>query len=150
MKTGVKVADAMTKKPVIVSQDLTIKECSKAMLKEKVGSVVIKENNKAIGILSEKDIVDRLVARSKDPEKTLAKDIMSTKLITISSRRDILEALQLMKLEKISKLPVVDNGSFVGLLTTNDIIKLQPALLEIYLDKIEIKEHEDKISRYMK
>jgi len=148
MKTGIKVADAMTKKPIIVDPETPIHECSKLMLKEKVGSLIVRSSSKAIGIISEKDIVERVVAKSLDPRKVLAKEIMSKRLITIKPHQDILEALQLMKIEKIRKLPVIDDEeNFIGLLTTKDVLRLQPALIEIYLERLQIREHEDKLRR---
>ncbi len=150
MKTGISVHDAMTKKPVTASPDETIQDCAKKMAREQVGSIVIKDKGELVGIISEKDIVERVVAKGMDVGKTKAREIMIKDLVTITPERDLYDALLLMGHEEIRKLPVVDGKKFLGLLTAKDILKIEPALFDIFSTKIEeLREEEDKPIKWM-
>jgi len=147
MKTGIRVRDAMTKNPVTASPENNIQECAQKMLKQGVGSLVIKDNGKLVGIISEKDFVNKIVSQGLDPIKTKAKDIMSKNLFTIEPDKDIYDALILMGKEETRKLPVVEKNKLLGFLTVRDILKLEPALFEIRVGQFKIKEEEEKLRR---
>lgn len=150
MKTGITVHEAMTKKPVTAYPDDTIQECAKIMAKEEVGSIVIKEHGELVGIISEKDIVERVVAKGLDMSKVKARDIMIKNLITIEPNKDLYDALVLMGYEEIRKLPVVQGKKLLGLLTAKDILKIEPALFDIFSTKIEeLREEEEKPLKYI-
>ena len=131
MQTGFKVSDAMTKKPVEVSEDITIKKCAEIMKKHDVGSVLVKKKTKLVGILTEEDLVYKVVAEAKDAKKIKVKDIMVTRLITIEPDNDIYNALVKMSNNNIRRLPVIKDNKLVGILTLKDILKIQPQLFEI-------------------
>jgi CBS domain-containing protein len=149
-KTGITVRDAMTKKPIKASPEDTIQQCARRMLKEGVGSVVIEENGILIGIISEKDIVEKVVAQGKDTINTRARDVMVKNLVTIDPDKDLYEALLLMGHEEIRKLPVVEGkNKLVGFLTSKDILKIEPALFDIFYGKMEaLREERDKPLKY--
>lgn len=144
MKTGVKVSDAMTRDPISVNPDDNVMKCSKVMLNNHVGSVIVKDNNEVVGIITEKDIVERLVAKSKEAKNTLAKDIMSTSLISINSSSDIYNAMQKMKETNVRRLLVFNEDSFLGLITYKDILKIQPSLFDLMAEKFSIREEDSK------
>jgi len=149
MKTGITVREAMTKKPVTATPDTTIQECARIMSKSQVGSIVIQEKEKLIGIISEKDLVEKVVANALDVSKLKAKDIMKKSLITISPNQDLYDAMLLMGHEEIRKLPVVEGKKLIGLLTAKDILKIEPALFDIFFSKIEeLREEDEKPLRY--
>ena len=110
MLTGVKVKDAMTRQPIEVSEDISVNECAKIMKKHDIGSVLVKKKNKLSGILTEEDLVYKIVAEAKDVRKTKVKDIMVTRLITIETDKDIYYALVKMSNNNIRRLPVVENN----------------------------------------
>ena len=89
MKIGVSVMDAMTKKPVSVSPDENITNCTKIMLDKHVGSLLVKENEKLLGFLTERDLV-RMISMGIDPKTTKVKQIMTTRIITITPEKDIM------------------------------------------------------------
>lgn len=148
-KTGIYVKDAMTKKPVTCSPEQTIQECAITMLKEGVGSIVVRDKNMLLGIISEKDIVEKVIAKGLDAKTIKSKEIMVKNLITISPNIDIYDALLLMGHEEIRKLPVVDNNKLVGFLTTKDILKIEPALFDIFYGELEeLREENHKPLKY--
>lgn len=144
----IKVLDAMTRKPVSVSPDDAISKCVKIMSKENVSSVVIHEKNILKGIITERDLVKKVIGKNLNPKKTKAKDIMNTKMITIPSYLDIFEAIKIMNTKHVRRLPVINNGKLVGLLTMRDILKIQPELISLRVDTIDLREEKRKPSRF--
>jgi len=144
MKSGVKVMDAMTKTPVMVNPDETLFSCVKKMIAGQVGSLVVTENNKLLGIITEKDFMEKVLAHNLDISKRTAKDIMSTRMIHISPKEDVYNAILLMSREDVRRLPVTEGDDFIGLITYKDILKIQPDLYDIFIENFKIKEEETK------
>ena len=143
MKSGYKVADAMTINPISVSTDITLLECSRIMSEKHVGTVVIKDNEHSLGILTEQDIVRKAVAKGVNVNERV-KDFMETKLITISPNADIYDALIKMRDNNIRHLPVVEDNKMLGLLTIKDILKIEPELFDLIVEKFELREESRK------
>ncbi len=148
MKIGVRVLDAMTKNPVVVNANMSISECARVMEENKVGSVIVKDEN-LLGIITEEDIVRKVVSKKLNLETTNTKNIMVSNLFTTSGKEDIYDALMLMKDKKINHLPVVQNNELIGFLTLKDILKIQPRLAELVVETFDLRE-EDKKSELFK
>ena len=144
MKTGYKVYDCMTTKPISVSSDTNLQDCAKIMAKNHVGALVIKDNHNSRGVITEQDIVRKVIAKGINPLTKKVKDFMAKKLLTISPNDDIYEALIKMRDSNIRHLPVVDKGAMVGLLTLKDILKIEPSLFDLLVEKFEIREEKRK------
>lgn len=148
MDTGIKVGDLMTRNFIYISLDTNLKECARTMIKKRVGSLVIKDGDKLKGILTEKDIIWAIVKKSKnDLEDVKAKDLMKRRVVTIKPGDDITDALQKLKKKKIRRLPVVENGKLIGMLTANDILRIDPGLFQMIAETIKIKEETEKLNR---
>jgi signal-transduction protein with cAMP-binding, CBS, and nucleotidyltransferase domain len=145
MKTGYKVGDCMTLHPVTVSKDTTLKQCADIMNDKHVGSLLVEDKGKIIGIVTEQDMVRKGIAALLDPAKTPISKVMETELMTIGPEKDLYEALTIMRDHNIRHLPVLDKGKFVGFMTIKDILKIQPQLFEIIVEKFEIREEGRKI-----
>lgn len=143
MRSGIQVADAMTINVISVTPDFTLAECGRIMAANHVGALVVKDNG-AIGIITEADIVRRAVASGANVIKAKVRDYMETKLITISPDADIYDALIEMRDNNIRHLPVIDQGQVAGLLTIKDILKIEPHLFELIVEKYELKEESRK------
>ena len=146
MKTGYLVCDVMTQKPISVESGTPVSECAKIMAKYHVGSLVVTKANKILGLLTEKDIVRKIVAESIEPSKVHAGEISQTKFPSISPEKDVYEAILLMRDKNVRHLPVMNKNSMVGFLTGKDILKVQPQLFELLADKIELREQGRKLS----
>ena len=144
MKCGYQVADAMTMNPVSVDPEISLLECAKIMKDKRVGAVVVKDNETSVGILTEKDIVRKVVAMGVDTNSEKVRDFMKTKLITINPEDDIYDALIKMRDNSIKHLPVVQNNEMVGLLTIKDILKIEPQLFELIVEQYELREESRK------
>ena len=148
MDTGLKVGDIMTRNFIHVSADTNLRECAKTMIKKRVGSLIIKENDTLKGILTEKDIIWAVVKKSKKDLKDIkAKDLMRRKVITIKPGADITDAMTKFRKKKIRRLPVVQNKKLIGILTTKDILRIDPGLFQMIVETIKIKEETEKMKR---
>ncbi len=145
MKTGIKVGDIMTFNPITVHPATTLRECAQIMEKNHVGSLLIKDGEKLIGIATEQDLVRNGLGRIPDPEKARVKEVMAKSIHSISPEEDIADALMIMNDYNIRHLPVMHNGKFVGLITGKDILKIQPHLFETLAESIELREEERKL-----
>jgi len=122
------VRQIMNRDVVIAKPEATLKEASEVMAKFHIGSLVISDGEKIFGIITSSDII-KAIASGKDVEKTLIGNIMTKNVITIEPDKDIEEAVDLMVQNKIKKLPVVDQGRLVGIITASDIFTIEPRLL---------------------
>ena len=132
MKTGFKVADAMTINPISVSPDISLLECAKIMSEKHVGAIVVKDWN-SLGILTEQDIVRKAVAKGLDVNITI-KGLVEKDLFTVSPINDIYDAMIKMRDNNIRHLPVVADNEMVGLLTIKDILKIEPQLFDLIVE----------------
>ncbi|MCL5068689.1 MAG: CBS domain-containing protein [Thaumarchaeota archaeon] len=96
------------------------------MLTKNVGSIVITDNGMVVGIVTKGDVLRRAFLKGVDPKSLPVKKVMSTPPVTISPAATLEEASKLMNEKRISKLPVVENGKLVGIITSTDIIKAEP------------------------
>ena len=144
MKSGLSVIDCMTKTPITITPKNTIFEAAKLMKKERIGNVIVSEKKILVGILSEQDIIYKVVAEKKDSNKVLVGDIMSKNVVSITPDKDITDAMLKMSQLKVRRLPVIEDGQILGMLTQKDILKIEPELFELIVDKIQLREEENK------
>jgi CBS domain-containing protein len=120
----VKVKAIMTKELVTAKPDVTVTEACKTFASKKIGSIIVSEKDTPVGIITERDIIYKVLAQELDPKKMLLKNIMSKPLVTIGEDDDIGEAADLMTAKGIRRLGVVDkNERLVGIVTASDIRK---------------------------
>ena len=138
--------DAMTTSPVYISPEESVYNCVKKMINEKVGSMLVVEESKLLGIVTERDMLNKVIAKDVDIKKTSIKEVMSKKPVYAEPELDIYDAMILMRLEEIRRLPVVDKGNVVGVLTQKDILSIQPELYDLVIETFKIREGDRKSS----
>ena len=146
MQTGYKVMDIMTNKPVTASRDMALKDAAALLAREDVNSLLIVENNQPVGIITDEDIVRKCVALGLDFKKLKVKDVASVDIITIAPDKDVYEALLLMREHSIRQLPVIEDNKLMGFLTVKDILKIQPDLVDLWMENYEIREESRKMA----
>lgn len=144
MKTGYRVFDAMTHEPVYVTPETNIVDAAKKMKEYDVGALLVKKDGAAVGICTEQDIVYRVVVTGKDASKVSIDEIMTKEIRSVSPNDDIFDALLRMRELDVRHLPVELDMKFVGLLTMKDILKIEPQLFDLIVDKYELREEENK------
>ena len=142
MPTGIKVKDAMVSRVITARPSQNVFQASKNMKKEGVGSIIVIEGNKPIGIVTREDVVDKVTAKDLVASKVLLKDIMSRNLITCTPECDISEAAKMMSRYKYERIPVISMGKLIGIISTREIAKVAPAALEIATEHLRIEEPE--------
>jgi len=128
---SLKVEDVMVEDVVTVEADVTVKRAVGLMNKYEIGCLIVTKRGKPIGIVTERDMLARVLAESRNPEKTRVADIMSRPLIIANPEMDLEEAARLMFKMKVKKLPVVSDGKLVGLVTLTDLARFQPQVIKI-------------------
>ncbi len=117
-----KVKDFMVRDVVTVGAGATVWEAVGLMNKHEIGCLVVMKRAKPIGIVTERDMLKRVLFGLKDPEKVKVREIMSKPLIAVKPQMDIEDAAGIMLGQRIKKLPVVENGCLIGLVTLTDIV----------------------------
>jgi len=102
------------------------------MNKHEIGCLVAVENGKPVGIITERDLLKRVLAKSKEIRNMKVSEIMSTPIISVDPAMEIEEATKLMLQKKIKKLPIVEKGNLLGLVTLTDILRIHPQLIKMY------------------
>jgi len=100
------------------------------MLNEDVGSAPVCEGDKVLGMITDRDIVIRAIALGKDPKSTKVGDVMSTNVVYVSPEADVHEASDKMAMYQVRRLPVIDQGKLVGVVSLGDV-----ALEHIHTDE---------------
>lgn len=119
-----KVSNVMVRDPIMVDPGAPCGQLAKLMRDNGIGSVVIVENRKPVGIVTERDLVHRVMAEDKIPDECKAFDICSKPVVAITIHGDIDTAVDIMNEYSIRRLVVVDdNDTVVGMLTTDDLAK---------------------------
>jgi CBS domain-containing protein len=132
-ETGVslKVEDVMVRDVITIDEDSTVKEAAEVMNKFEIGCLIAVRKGKAMGILTERDLLKRVVAEARDAKKEKVKNIMTSPLVVVEPRMNLEDAARLMFQMKIKKLPVIDGKRLVGLVSLTDIARFQPQMLKI-------------------
>jgi CBS domain-containing protein len=128
---SLKVEDVMVREVITIDENSTVREAADVMNKFEIGCLIAVKKGKAVGIITERDLLKRVVAEAKDVNRTRVKDVMSSPLVVVEPSMDLEEAVKLMFQIKIKKLPVVEEKRLVGLVSLTDIARFQPQMIKI-------------------
>jgi CBS domain-containing protein len=117
---------------ITVKKEATVEDAVKLMNKHEIGCLVVVENGKPVGIITERDLLKRVLPKSEELGNMKVMEIMSKPLISVEPKVQIEEAAKLMFQKKIKKLPVVEGGNLVGLVSLTDLLRVQPQLIKLY------------------
>ncbi len=117
---------------ITIDSDASVMKAVKMMNENEIGCLIVTRRGKAVGIVTERDLLARVIAKSKNPKKTRVREIMTKPLISGQPEMDLEEATKLMFKMKIKKLPVVESeGKLAGLITLTDVARFQPQMIRI-------------------
>lgn len=146
MTTRVLVRDIMNSPVISASPSDTVRDIAKKMKEEKIGSIVIMEKDKPVGIVTDWDIVSNGVVKDAKPSQIKAKDVMKD-IHTIESEESITEAARLLRKHNIKRLGVIYKNRLVGIISSSDVIAVTPDLVDIVSEKAAIIRGELGIAR---
>jgi len=143
MDTQMTVHDAMTSSVITVDPDTSIAQAAAIMSQKGIGSLIIKSNSEPEGLVTESDIISKVVSRDIQASKMTVEQVMTKNLIKIDPGSDLNEAARTMAKNKIRRLPVVNNGVLVGILTSTDVMTVSPELTEILVENARMENQID-------
>jgi CBS domain-containing protein len=147
MNKEVLLKEVMKVKPVTVQPFTTVEEAARIMKEHNIGNVIISEVNHPIGILTESDIIKKVVSEGKNAREITVEEVMSSPIIIAEPYITLHEALKIMGKCNIRRLPIVENNELVGIITQRDIARLSPALTEISHEWSNIQEKDEEYLR---
>lgn len=115
------VKDVMTTDPLTASPGTTVADAARLMKKHDVGAIVVEEDGEVRGIVTDRDIVVRAVAEQKPPDSTRVADVVSGDVHTVSPDEPLERAIEQMRRRSVRRLPVVEGGKAVGILSLGDL-----------------------------
>jgi CBS domain-containing protein len=137
--TEVKVEDVMSSPVITIKDTDTVLAASKLMKKNEIGCVVVVDKkSKPVGLMTERDVVRRVAALDILPSKVQAGKSMTKPPATIDAESDVAEAAKKMRELQIRRLVVLQGGELKGIITSNDIVDITPALIDVMAEKSQI------------
>jgi len=127
------VEEVMTRNVVSIDCNKTVYDACKTYSKFHVGCLVVMDKEIIVGIITERDTIERVIIENKNPKKTKVRDIMTSNIKTIHALAPLDKAAQIMKENKIKKLPVILNNEIVGIITETDLTRT----IDAYSDAFE-------------
>ncbi len=115
--------ELMVKDVITVGKKEGVMDAAKKMMSHDIGSIIVKEKNQPIGILTERDLMREFSAKDKSTEKRAVKDAMTSDLICVTPITSISKVIEIMTKHKIKRIPVVDNGKLVGKINQTDLVR---------------------------
>jgi len=139
MGSDLKVGDIMTKKVIIIPYGKDLSEVARLMKRYGIGSVIVVEDEKskkARGIITERDVIHKVLSKNRDPYITRVEEMMSKPLRVIKSDTPIEDAAKAMRDNKVKRLPVVnEDNELVGIVSEGDIMKIFPLVIDLIEEK---------------
>ncbi|MEM2739947.1 MAG: CBS domain-containing protein [Candidatus Bathyarchaeia archaeon] len=138
-KVSVRVKHIMSSPVVTVEEGSTVLKASKLMDKYDIGSlIVVDKDGNPIGMITDMDIIKRVIAKNLKPRRVKVEEVMSKPLITIDQDADLAAAARVMRGHHVKRLGVMYKGKLIGIISSKDIVTVTPELIEIITEKERI------------
>ena len=131
------VKDIMVKDVKRVRTDTSVQEVVATMAKYDISSVIVAQKDKPVGLITHKDLLTKVLQSRIPPADLVAREVMSTSLVTIQEEASLEEAAELMTKKGLKKLVVVRDNKLVGIITSMDVIKAEPKLVSLLEDLLK-------------
>ena len=128
------VKEIMTKNVVTIAADAPVFDACMMYKEKKVGCLVVVDDETCVGIVTERDLIERSICQRRDPEKTKVREIMSQNIKVVYALDTVEKALETMKQYKIKKLPVISSEKVVGIITITDIAEARPDISKRFME----------------
>jgi len=134
-----KIGDFMSKGVITLDSSNSVLEAAKLLCKKNIGSIIVTSGGDAVGILTERDIIQKIVSKEKNAKKEKLSSIMSKPLKAIEASQTIEDAALAMRENNIKRLPVLDKGSLVGIVSEGDLISIYPGIIDVILETSKMR-----------
>ncbi len=132
-----KVRECMCNEVACVNPNSTISDVAKLMLDKHVGCIPVCDNDKVVGLVTDRDLILRSLACEKDIKKTPVSEVMTTKVFNVSPDAEVSEARKIMRDCQIRRVPVIENDMLVGIITLGDLANNQNVTSQEVSDTVE-------------
>ncbi len=140
LRTRMLVKDVMSSPVVTTEEEASANKVAKLMYEHTVGCiVVVDKERKPLGMITERDLVARVLAKNAPPERTTAKEFMSSPVVTIEPDAPVIEAAKRMRKKNIRRLAVLYKNDLVGIVSSKDVLDVMPELVEIIQERTRIE-----------
>ncbi|MFH0889724.1 MAG: CBS domain-containing protein [Candidatus Aenigmatarchaeota archaeon] len=141
----IKVKDAMVKKIITIGESVNIQTAARAMTENRVGSLVVMRGKNPVGILTESDIIKKVVRRDLSAANAHVKEIMSHPLKYVGPDEDLGSVAKKMIANKIRRIIVMKRGELLGIITHTDIVRASPGMADVIGERLRMREGERPI-----
>jgi CBS domain-containing protein len=117
------VKDLMTSDPTTVAPETSVFEAAERMAREDVGPLPVVDNDGLVGIVTDRDLVVRVLAQGRDPKSTTVREVASQEPVTVSADDDLVTTLELLAKHQVRRVPVVDGNRLVGIVAQADVAR---------------------------
>ena len=139
MKSGIRAIDIMNHNVVTCTQDMTISEVAKLMNKHRIGGLPVCSDSNLNGLITERDIMMKVIAKGLNPTNVTVKQVMNSPMkATADKFSDIVDLARLMNDYDVSRVPILDSGKLVGIVTNKDVLVNAPELLDTFVERAHI------------
>ena len=139
MKSGIRAIDIMNHNVVTCTPDMTVSEIAKLMNKHRIGGLPVCSESNLSGLITERDIMMKVIAKGLNPKEIKVKQVMNAPLkATADKFSDIVELARLMNDYDVSRVPILDSGKLVGIVTNKDVLVNAPELLDVFVERANI------------
>ena len=128
------VKEVMVKDVITIDRNKTVLDACNIYKDYRIGCLVVTDKGSCIGIVTERDLIERTICLHRDPEKIEVGDIMSSDIKTVHALETLEKAIKIMRENNIKKLPVVQNNEIVGIITVTDISQARPDLSKRFME----------------
>ena len=129
---SIEARNVLVEKVLTVDVDTPLTEAVRLMNKHGIGSLIVTKKGTPFGIVTERDFLTRVLAHSEELSKVKVQEVMSKPLVTGNPEMEIEEVARVMFQRKVKKLPIMERGKLVGLVTLTDLLRIQPQLIKMY------------------
>ncbi|MEM0156620.1 MAG: CBS domain-containing protein [Thermoplasmataceae archaeon] len=131
--------DIMKEYKFMMTEDTTASQAAKIMSNDHVGFAIVERDGKPIGMVTEWDFINKIISKDLNPREVLLKDIMNTPLMSVDPKTPTDQVTVLMSKNGVRRLPVVENGKLIGVITSRDVLRI----FKDYMDNLS-----DVIARF--
>ena len=139
------VKDIMSVNVVTMLPDATVFEVASLMTKMDIGSIIIIDKDRPLGIITEADIVRRVITAKRDPQTTAAREVMSSPIVHVEPGTGLTEAMRVMAKSNIRRVAVLKNDSLAGIITSRDLLRWSPELIDILVESLRLRSEGAKV-----
>jgi CBS domain-containing protein len=146
VRYGIRVREIMTRRPITITPESSIAVAAKLMRKNHVGGLIVIDKGRLAGVITEGDILGRAFIKNKSPTRTKVGQIMTRDVTTVHPDVDLYNVTQLMNSKGMRRLPVVEDGQVVGYVTEKDLLKVEPGIMDVLIEKLKVKDPTMKLT----